>query len=188
MCATYNVGLSRGKQSLARRTGLLTVTLSRACDVEQRINELDLKKRGVYTREHDPKQSTQFTYARFYLPYLQNYKGWTYFCDDDFLWLGDIKVRVCVRPPCEYCRLSVAACVRATCSTIRKCVQFNKFQGGGRSLYSYSTERNVRIACRMSHSRFPFPLAARRAPCRRVDSKAAPFTHPCPHTGYGGPD
>ena len=46
----------------------------------QRINEIDLKKRGIYQREMDPKQSTQFTYARFYMPHLRNYKGWAYFC------------------------------------------------------------------------------------------------------------
>jgi len=62
----------------------------------QRINEIDLKKRGIYQREMDPKQSTQFTYARFYMPHLRNYKGWAYFCDDDFLWLEDIKVGTCV--------------------------------------------------------------------------------------------
>eukprot|EP00242_Pyramimonas_sp_CCMP2087_P012612 CAMPEP_0198197304 /NCGR_PEP_ID=MMETSP1445-20131203/910_1 /TAXON_ID=36898 /ORGANISM="Pyramimonas sp., Strain CCMP2087" /LENGTH=324 /DNA_ID=CAMNT_0043866557 /DNA_START=66 /DNA_END=1040 /DNA_ORIENTATION=- len=55
----------------------------------QRISQVDLEKRGVWKRKQDPKQSTQFTYSRFYIPYVQNYKGWAYFCDDDFLWLGD---------------------------------------------------------------------------------------------------
>jgi len=55
----------------------------------QRISQLDLEKRGVWKRAQDPKQSTQFTYSRFYLPYLMNYKGWAYFCDDDFLILQD---------------------------------------------------------------------------------------------------
>ena len=59
----------------------------------QRISQVDLEKRGVWKRKQDPKQSTQFTYSRFYIPYLQNYKGWAYFCDDDFLWLGDFAVR-----------------------------------------------------------------------------------------------
>lgn len=55
----------------------------------RKICQLDLEERGVWQREHDPKQSTQFTYARFYIPYLANYKGWALFCDDDFLWLGE---------------------------------------------------------------------------------------------------
>lgn len=30
--------------------------------------------------------STEFTYTRFLVPYLNNYKGWALFCDCDFLW------------------------------------------------------------------------------------------------------
>jgi lipopolysaccharide biosynthesis glycosyltransferase len=51
----------------------------------------EMRKQGIYTRTQDPKQSTEFTYCRFFVPYLQNYKGWAMFVDDDFLWLGDIK-------------------------------------------------------------------------------------------------
>jgi hypothetical protein len=50
----------------------------------------ELQARGVYTRTQDPKQSTEFTYCRFFVPYLQNYKGWAMFVDDDFLWTKDI--------------------------------------------------------------------------------------------------
>ena len=50
----------------------------------------DMLGRGVYTRPHDSKQSTEFTYLRFLVPYLNNYEGWALFADDDFLWLGDI--------------------------------------------------------------------------------------------------
>jgi lipopolysaccharide biosynthesis glycosyltransferase len=50
----------------------------------------ELQSRGIYTRTQDPKQSTEFTYCRFFVPYLNNYKGWAMFVDDDFLWLGDI--------------------------------------------------------------------------------------------------
>lgn len=50
----------------------------------------ELRSQGVYTRSQDPKQSTEFTYCRFYVPYLNNYKGWALFADDDFLWLGDV--------------------------------------------------------------------------------------------------
>ena len=33
--------------------------------------------------------STEFTYTRFLVPYLNNYKGQALFCDCDFLWLSD---------------------------------------------------------------------------------------------------
>lgn len=49
-----------------------------------------LQQRGIYRRQLDPKQSTEFTYCRFFVPYLNNYTGWALFADDDFLWLGDI--------------------------------------------------------------------------------------------------
>ena len=54
------------------------------------LKRQDLQDQGVYTREQDPKQTTEFTYCRFFVPYLNNYKGWALFADDDFLWLGDI--------------------------------------------------------------------------------------------------
>ena len=50
----------------------------------------ELRSRGIYTRPQDPKQSTEFTYCRFFVPYLNNYNGWALFADDDFLWLGDV--------------------------------------------------------------------------------------------------
>mmetsp|Transcript_15766 Transcript_15766/g.44119 ORF Transcript_15766/g.44119 Transcript_15766/m.44119 type:complete len:282 (+) Transcript_15766:153-998(+) len=54
------------------------------------LKRAELQKRGVYTRTQDPKQSTEFTYCRFFVPYLNNYKGWAMFVDDDFLFQGDI--------------------------------------------------------------------------------------------------
>ena len=41
---------------------------------------------GLYTREVDKLASTEFTFTRFFVPYLQNYQGWAVFCDCDFLW------------------------------------------------------------------------------------------------------
>ena len=34
--------------------------------------------------------STEFTFSRFLVPYLQNYRGWAIFCDSDFIFLNDI--------------------------------------------------------------------------------------------------
>ena len=52
------------------------------------INEL--KNDKLYWREYK-NQSTEFTYTRFLVPYLQDYKGWAIFCDNDFLFLDDVK-------------------------------------------------------------------------------------------------
>ena len=49
-----------------------------------------LVKERVYTREVDPLASTEFTYSRFFTPYLAGFKGWALFCDCDFLFFGDL--------------------------------------------------------------------------------------------------
>ncbi len=49
-----------------------------------------LQKNGIYWRNKDPKQSTEFTFTRFLVPYLMGYKGWAIFMDCDMLSLGDI--------------------------------------------------------------------------------------------------
>jgi len=60
-------------------------------DIEIKTLELkDLISSGVYTRPHDEKQSTEFTYTRFLVPYLNNYQGLAVFCDSDFLWQRNI--------------------------------------------------------------------------------------------------
>ena len=56
----------------------------------QPLKREELREQGLYRREQDPKQSTEFTYCRFFVPYLNNYKGWALFADDDFVWLGDV--------------------------------------------------------------------------------------------------
>ena len=49
-----------------------------------------LKKQGLYWREKDPKQSTEFSFTRFLVPYLMNYKDWAIFMDCDMLCKSDI--------------------------------------------------------------------------------------------------
>ena len=56
----------------------------------QPLKREELREQGLYRREQDPKQSTEFTYCRFFVPYLNNYKGWALFADDDFVWLEDV--------------------------------------------------------------------------------------------------
>lgn len=49
-----------------------------------------LIKDGIYNREDDAKQSTEFTYTRFLVPYLSNYNGVSLFCDSDFIFNCDV--------------------------------------------------------------------------------------------------
>ncbi len=53
-----------------------------------KLNELIDK--GIYYRDVDPLASTEFTYSRFLVPYLNDFKGIAIFCDSDFLWQCDI--------------------------------------------------------------------------------------------------
>lgn len=49
----------------------------------------ELKRKGIYNRSTDPLASTEFTYSRFLVPYLNNYNGICLFCDCDFVFLRD---------------------------------------------------------------------------------------------------
>jgi len=53
-----------------------------------KLNELSEK--NIYYRDIDPLASTEFTYSRFLVPYLNDFKGIAIFCDSDFLWQCDI--------------------------------------------------------------------------------------------------
>ena len=51
---------------------------------EPEIKFLDKSKIPEYNREY-ANQSTEFTYSRFLIPYLENYEGFSIFLDDDFI-------------------------------------------------------------------------------------------------------
>jgi hypothetical protein len=53
------------------------------------IKFLDVSKIPEYTRDY-ANQSTEFTYSRFLIPYLENYEGFSIFLDDDILFDGSI--------------------------------------------------------------------------------------------------
>ena len=86
------------EHSIKRRNGKTEV---------QALKQSDLRSQGLYTREIDNLSSTEFTFTRFLIPYLQNYKGWAVFCDCDFVWkispselekyCDDSKAVVCVQ-------------------------------------------------------------------------------------------
>jgi lipopolysaccharide biosynthesis glycosyltransferase len=49
----------------------------------------DLRKVGLYTRPVDPLSSTEFTFTRYLIPAIMNYKGWALFLDCDIIFLED---------------------------------------------------------------------------------------------------
>lgn len=46
--------------------------------------------RGVFQRQREPLQSTDFAFTRFLVPYLCDYDGWALFCDGDMICREDI--------------------------------------------------------------------------------------------------
>jgi len=49
-----------------------------------------LKASGWYWREEDKLGSTEFTFTRFLVPFLTDYKGWALFIDCDFIFRQDV--------------------------------------------------------------------------------------------------
>jgi len=54
-----------------------------------KLDKRDLIEKGIFYRDENTG-STEFTYTRFLVPYLNNYQGWAIFCDNDFLWQCDV--------------------------------------------------------------------------------------------------
>lgn len=50
----------------------------------------ELRQQKVYWREIDKLASTEFTFTRFLIPHLMNYKGWALFIDSDIIFLEDV--------------------------------------------------------------------------------------------------
>lgn len=55
------------------------------------IEVTDLRERKLYWRDEDRLASTEFTYTRFLVPYLANYRGWAAFMDCDMLVRGNFE-------------------------------------------------------------------------------------------------
>jgi lipopolysaccharide biosynthesis glycosyltransferase len=53
------------------------------------LRQKALRYQRLYWRDADPLASTEFTYTRFLVPALADYRGWALFCDCDFLFLAD---------------------------------------------------------------------------------------------------
>ena len=55
------------------------------------ITPINLKNlQGLYSRQHDQRQSNEFSFSRFLVPYLCDYDGFGVYMDCDMLALGDI--------------------------------------------------------------------------------------------------
>ena len=55
------------------------------------LKQQDLRDKGIYNREIDQEAATEFTFTRFLVPHLCEYKGWAIFVDCDFLFTHDIR-------------------------------------------------------------------------------------------------
>lgn len=65
--------------------------IKNTCNKDICISKISCDSIVGYNRQHDPLASTPFTYARFYIPFVNDYKGCSIFCDGDFLFLEDIQ-------------------------------------------------------------------------------------------------
>jgi lipopolysaccharide biosynthesis glycosyltransferase len=55
------------------------------------LKQNELRKSGMYWRDIDQLASTEFTFTRFLIPELCNFKGWALFIDCDFVFVCDVK-------------------------------------------------------------------------------------------------
>lgn len=78
-----NIAYEVCKSSILRRSSIEVEIIP--------IKQQELRDAGIYTRGIDNLGSTEFTFSRFFIPYLNNYSGKAVFCDCDFLWDCDAK-------------------------------------------------------------------------------------------------
>ena len=55
------------------------------------LKQQELRDAGWYTRPIDKLASTEFTFTRFLIPELTNFKGWAVFMDSDMILTTDIQ-------------------------------------------------------------------------------------------------
>lgn len=76
------------RESVCYDTCKLSIEKNTTGDVD--VKPIRVDQLAVYKREVDSLASTEFTYSRFLVPWLSEYKGWSLFCDCDFIFLEDI--------------------------------------------------------------------------------------------------
>ena len=87
---TFFIGYD-SKEDIAYRVCKLSLLSRSSIEIKVlslKLHELIAKK--YYQRNVDPLASTEFTYSRFLVPALMNFKGWAVFCDCDFIFLNDV--------------------------------------------------------------------------------------------------
>lgn len=79
-----------GYCSTAPETAAVCESSMRRWISTEHIQQLKLEElQNCYHRPWNPNQSTEFSFTRFLVPFLNNYRGWALFCDGDFLWVDD---------------------------------------------------------------------------------------------------
>ena len=79
------------KEDIAYRVCKHSILKRSSANVKIRSLKLyELIANKLYNRAIDPLASTEFTYSRFLVPTLNNFKGWAVFCDCDFLFFEDV--------------------------------------------------------------------------------------------------
>ena len=79
------IGYNRGQDSVYQ---VAKASILNYCDADiQPLIKPDLKH---LCWKEDELASTEFTYTRFLVPHLMDYKGWALFVDCDFLFLDDV--------------------------------------------------------------------------------------------------
>jgi lipopolysaccharide biosynthesis glycosyltransferase len=63
---------------------------SNTCEVIP-LKQHELRNSGLYTRDVDALSSTEFTFTRFLIPELMEYRGWAMFADCDIIFLEDLQ-------------------------------------------------------------------------------------------------
>ena len=80
------------KEDIAYRVCKHSILKRSSANVKIRSLKLyELIANKLYNRAVDPLASTEFTYSRFLVPTLNNFKGWAVFCDCDFLFFDDVE-------------------------------------------------------------------------------------------------
>jgi len=77
-----------GVESIAYHT--MVQSIIDTCSVPVSITPVKLSMLPEYTRARDPKQSNEFSFSRFLIPYLCNYEGHAIFMDCDMLLRTDL--------------------------------------------------------------------------------------------------
>jgi len=87
---TFFIGYD-SKEDIAYRVCKQSLIKNSSINIKVKSLKLyELISKKIYKRNIDPLASTEFTYSRFLVPVLMNYKGWAVFCDCDFLFFDDV--------------------------------------------------------------------------------------------------